>query len=250
MKLANLNNRPEVFYSIQGEGKSAGMPSVFIRSSLCNLHCFWCDTDYTWNWKGTSFSHQNDQIPGYKKFSKADQIIEMDTDQLVKLLDSYSCNRFILTGGEPLIQDMEWVSLMKALRKKKSGSWFEIETNGTLLPSAAFNDLIDQYNVSPKLANSNNPVQLRIREKPLHFFSQSPKANFKFVVSAESDLEEILELLNRFEIRPEKVWLMPEGMFPDALKAKQSWVTDICLEYGFNFSDRLHVKLFGNQRGV
>ena len=85
MKLARLpGGEPEIFHTVQGEGRNTGLPSVFIRSSLCNLHCWWCDTDYTWNWEGTPFAHDRDREPGYAKYRREEQILEMPWDEIAE----------------------------------------------------------------------------------------------------------------------------------------------------------------------
>src|SRR5215212_7889785 len=104
MKIAKLNNRGEIFYSIQGEGRSIGVPSVFVRTSLCNLHCIWCDTDYTWNWVGTRFPHVNDAIPGYRKFDKKIWIAECPVEEVAALVQGFTGRNVVLTGGEPMLQ--------------------------------------------------------------------------------------------------------------------------------------------------
>lgn len=250
LKLARLNGRPEVFYSIQGEGKSLGWPSIFVRTSLCNLHCVWCDTDYTWNWKGTRFPHRNDARPGYQKFDKKDWIAECRVDEVAAMVTDFPCHNVILTGGEPMIQQPALTDLMAVLREKSDRYRFEVETNGTLLPSEAFDAAIDQYNVSPKLENSGNGRKLRERPAAYRFFASSPKANFKFVVADPADLEEVLGLIDRFGIAPEKVWLMPEGSTRQTLARRRKWLVDICKDYGFRYTDRLHVQIWGSKKGV
>lgn len=248
MKLAKLNNEPEIFYSIQGEGRSAGKPAIFVRLSLCNLHCNWCDTDYTWNWEGTSFSHVNDSLASYKKFAKQDWIVEKSVDEIIALVKTYPCKRVILTGGEPLLQQKELSELAKKLSAE---SYFlEVETNGTLTPSDELSDHIDQYNVSPKLQNSNNELKLRIKEKALSHMAQSENATFKFVVDTKEDIDEVLQLVQVFKISAQNVYLMPQGTLPEMLKEKQLWIVDLCKQYGFNFTDRMHIHLYGDKRGV
>lgn len=248
MKLANLHGKPEIFYSIQGEGKSAGKPAIFIRLSLCNLHCQWCDTDYTWNWEGTPFTHIKDQMEGYTKFSKDNWIITVDNEQILSSLDQYPCKRVILTGGEPLMQPKELTKLAKELKNK--GYFLEIETNGTLVPPSDLDAYLDQYNVSPKLSNSNNVLKLRIKDKALAFFNNSDKASFKFVIDTETDIEEVLALTSQFDINPDKIYLMPQGLDSETLARKQHWIIEVCKEYGFNFTDRMHIHLYGDKRGV
>ena len=250
LKLARLHGRPEVFYSIQGEGKSLGVPSVFVRTSLCNLHCVWCDTDYTWNWTGTRFPHRNDAKPGYRKFDKKQWIAECTAGEVAELVHVFGCRNVILTGGEPMLQQPALLGLMMELRKKSAGYRFEIETNGTLLPSAEFDAAIDQYNVSPKLENSGNTRKLRERPSVYRFFAASPKANFKFVVAEKDDLDEVLELIGRFQIASEKVWLMPEGSSRQVLARRRRWLVEICKTHHFRYSDRLHVQIWGSKKGV
>ena len=250
MKVAKFNGQGEIFYTIQGEGKSLGKPTVFVRSSLCNLHCIWCDTDYTWNWDTTPHPHIFDKIPGYQKYRKEEQIIELSTEELITEVTQYPCKNLVLTGGEPLLQQKEWVALMTQLRALDTNYWFEVETNGTLLPSQNFDALINQYNVSPKLANSNNSVKLREKPAAYTFFTQSPKAWFKFVIAEKPDLEEILGLIEKYHIPADKVYLMPEGTTPERLNAKQQWLVEQCKKHGFHYTDRLHIHIYGSKRGV
>jgi organic radical activating enzyme len=250
LKLARLHGAPEVFFSIQGEGKSIGVPSVFVRTTLCNLHCIWCDTDYTWNWKGTRFAHVHDTEPGYQKFDKKDWIAECSVAQIAEKILSFHCKNVILTGGEPLLQQPGLTALMQELRKTDAGFRFETETNGTLLPNADFDAAIDQYNISPKLENSGNSQKLREKPKALTFLAQNPKSNFKFVMEFPADLEELLRLKKRYNIAAEKIWLMPEGTSPAQLAERREWLVEICKQYNFRFSDRLHVQIWGPKKGV
>ncbi|HAS44542.1 MAG TPA: 7-carboxy-7-deazaguanine synthase QueE [Microscillaceae bacterium] len=250
MKVAKFNGQGEIFYTIQGEGKSLGKPTVFVRSSLCNLHCIWCDTDYTWNWDTTPHPHIFDKIPGYQKYRKEEQIIELSTEELITEVTQYPCKNLVLTGGEPLLQQKEWVALMTQLRALDTNYWFEVETNGTLLPSQNFDALINQYNVSPKLANSNNSVKLREKPAAYTFFTQSPKAWFKFVIAEKPDLEEVLGLIEKYHIPADKVYLMPEGTTPERLNSKQQWLVEQCKKHGFHYTDRLHIHIYGSKRGV
>lgn len=250
LKLARLNGRPEVFHSIQGEGKSIGVPSVFVRTSLCNLHCIWCDTDYTWNWVGTRFTHANDQRPGYQKFDKKKWIAVCGVDEVAALVAAFECPNVILTGGEPMLQQPSLAALMLRLRQTNPAYRFEVETNGTLVPSVEFDAAIDQYNVSPKLENSNNPRKLREKPAAYRYFAQSPKAHFKFVVAEKTDLAEVLKLAERYAAAPEKIWLMPEGNTRQMLSRRRRWLVDVCKEHGFRYTDRLHVQIWGSKKGV
>ncbi len=227
-----------------------GVPSIFVRTTRCNLHCIWCDTDYTWNWVGTPFAHVHDALPGYRKFDKKTWIAVCPVPEVAAQVAAYPCRNVILTGGEPLMQQRGLVTLMVALRAQSADYRFETETNGTLLPSADFDVTIDQYNVSPKLENSANSRKLRERPMALRFFARSAKANFKFVIAAPADLAEVLDLQERYQIAAEKIWLMPEGTHAMALAERRLWLVEVCKQYNFRYSDRLHVQIWGSKKGV
>lgn len=241
MKIARLpDGSPELFHTLQGEGPSIGAPAVFFRLSLCNLHCSWCDTPYTWNWEKTPWKHQDGV-----KFSKTEQILELSAGEIAPLIQEFNCPRLVITGGEPLLQQVELPELIQQLN---GVHFLEIETNGTQLPTEELDSLVTAYNVSPKLSNSGMEESLRFKEASLEFFAQSEKANFKFVVCSEDDLSEINDLQTRFAIPSERIFLMPEGRSPSEMEKKSLWLADICRDQGYRFTPRLHVLLWGDKR--
>lgn len=250
MKLARLGDGAEIFHTLQGEGVSVGAPAVFVRLSHCNLHCIWCDTDHTWNFEGTPWKHEKDGVAGYAKHRKEDVIIAMSAAEVAGIVRGFGCRRVVLTGGEPLLQEAALVELMEELRGDGADWVFEIETNGTILPGADFLGAISQMNVSPKLANSRMSEELRLKPIVLAGLAVTGKAWFKFVVRDERDIGEIRVLLERAGIPEERVILMPEGRSVEVLDHTAQWLAERCRDLGFRFSDRLHVRLWGDRRGV
>lgn len=250
MKLAKLNDGPEIFFTLQGEGISAGSPAVFIRASRCNLHCIWCDTDHTWNFDGTPWPHTKDHTPHAGKFSIADHTIDLTPNEAAQLILAYQCPRVVITGGEPMLQEDAFLEMINHLRHAMPACIIEVETNGTRIPSPAFDHAVNQFNVSPKLSNSHVPEPLRIHHDALTFFANSPKAWFKFVVTTTQDLAEIQSLRARFAIPHQRILLMPEGRTASELDQRAPWLANLCRDLGFRFCDRLHVRLWGDTRGV
>lgn len=227
--------------TIQGEGKSAGMKVSFLRLSLCNLQCVWCDTPYTWNWEGTNFQHDSPT-----KYSRKKEIHQMSAVEVFNKLESLGMRNIVISGGEPLIQHKQLLPLLQLLRKY--GYWVEVETNGTIYPSQDFVELIDQFNCSPKLENSNNDRKSREHSEVLTQFAQSSKTTFKFVVSKKEDIKEILYLTYRYKMK--QVYLMPLGMTVAELNQTRDQTIALSKQTGFIFSDRLHVVQLGGGRGV
>lgn len=251
MKIACIDGtNPEIFSSIQGEGASLGVPSVFVRASLCNLHCVWCDTDYTWNWEGTPFPHLRDAEPGYRKYQKASQLLDLSPRDVAGWVHRFAPRNVVLTGGEPLLQQEDLREVIRLLRQLDSQYRFEVETNGTLLPVPELSADIAQFNVSPKLSNSQQPIALREKPEALTWFAQQPGACFKFVCASGTDLGEVRSLVERYQIPPAQVFLMPQGTTEADLNARAGWLIEECQRHGFRYSDRLHIRLWGSRRGV
>lgn len=230
--------------TIQGEGKSIGREVMFLRLSLCNLHCIWCDTPYTWNWIGTKFEHPD-------KFDKAKEIHDVSNqDILAKLAELQPDGRLVrslvISGGEPLIQQKELISLMEGLRF--FGWWVEIETNGTINPVKELSSLVNQFNCSPKLENSGNDKHLRERSHVLRALGLNPKFTFKFVISKDEDIEEVLRLVREYGLT--QVYLMPEGRTKEELLSREGSVKELCSQHGFTYTPRQHVILWGTKRAV
>ena len=247
--LAKLDGQPEIFHSLQGEGISAGVPSVFVRTSGCNLQCHWCDTDYTWNWIGTPYAHAK-SLNGSGKHDRAQVQIRMRAEEVAEHIGQYRCDNVIFTGGEPLLQQERLAEVARLLRSQHSDYEFEVETNGTVLPAAELDEVVTRYNVSPKLANSGMAIGSRWREPVLEWFVASSKATFKFVAAQPEDAAEILAFQQRFAVTPRRIFVMPEARTKQSLEQNREPVFGLCLQFGWRFSDRTHIAIFGERRGV
>ena len=227
------NGEPEIFHSLQGEGVNVGAPSVFLRLAVCNLACTWCDTKYTWDWSNYDYTQE---------------VLEMSQEQVRSRIASFGCPHLVITGGEPMLQQDELAPLVHAL--KANGFTFEVETNGTVPPAPSMARDIDQWNVSPKLANSGNAEGRRRASGALRAFADLPAAYFKFVVSEPGDIEEVESLVARYRLPRERVLLMPEGTSRHTLQARSKWLGPLCMERGFRYTPRLHIYLWGDKRGT
>ncbi|MFQ5461696.1 MAG: 7-carboxy-7-deazaguanine synthase QueE [Phycisphaerae bacterium] len=224
----------EVFYSIQGEGMLTGTPSVFVRTSGCNLRCIWCDTPYTsWNPEGT----------------------ERSVAHIVDDVAVFGARHVVVTGGEPTIAP-EIANLCTALRDE--GHHVTLETAATVLKPIP----CDLASISPKLANSTPPApdggawaqrheSRRINLDAIRHYLHAPDYQLKFVVQREADLNEINALLAQIEtFDRHRVFLMPEGVTESALNERATWMVEACKRRGFRFCPRLQIHLFGNRRGT
>ena len=229
---------PEIFASIQGEGPSAGRATAFVRLSRCNLACVWCDTAYTWRF--------SDRFSGGDGFDRAANQISLPEDDVAARIAALGLSRLVITGGEPLLQAPALARMLALL----AGITVEIETNGTVIPPPALAQLVHQFNVSPKLAHSGNPTDLALRPDALGWFAADPRAWFKFVIAGPGDLAEVLALAQAYAIPAARIFLMPEGRDSATLRTRGKWLADLCSQNGLNFSDRLHIHLFGDTRAT
>jgi 7-carboxy-7-deazaguanine synthase len=221
----------ELFYSLQGEGFMAGVPSVFIRIAGCPLRCRWCDTKYAWSKEaGRQYS----------------------IDEIVQAVKQWPCSYVVITGGEPMVEPdiSQLVNELKAANKH-----ITIETAGIAYVPEMPCDLMS---ISPKLSNSM-PEEVELAE--VHNDSKLDLAvlgelisnynyQLKFVVDSVNDLAEIQELLDKIvNVDTGKVMLMPQATTRGEYLTKSPIVTDMCKLVGFTFSQRLQVLLWNNERG-
>ena len=256
---------PEIFASLQGEGRSAGLPCTFVRLSRCNLACTWCDTAYTWRFEGDNRPHRD----GTAFDRKANQITLSEDDVAARIM-ALGGNRLVITGGEPLLQGAALARMAALLpragggpglagaeaargprlRGEAGGIAIEIETNGTVPPHPELDPLVSQYNVSPKLKHSGNLADIALIPERLLAWKNEPKAHFKFVISAPEDLTEVLDLIERFALPKARIQLMPEGTSSAILRERELWLAPLCLQHGLGLTDRLHIHLYGDSRGT
>ena len=260
----NLNHS-ETFYSLQGEGTFVGKPSVFFRMSGCPLRCVWCDTPYT------SWNPEKNQL-------------DRDTavnDILRQAYDNH-CAHIVITGGEPFAQKKALASVCDEL-KEHQGWWtsldeyeyaiepyITIETAGIIFKQVD----ADLISISPKLSNStptedekwaDKHDRSRINQKVILRFLEEYVCQLKFVVDQPQDVEEIEDLLEDLAYNPllkpkyanrvkrvegANVMLMPQGKTADEVQGKSAWLAEVCKDKGYVFSPRLHVDIWGDQRGV
>jgi 7-carboxy-7-deazaguanine synthase len=226
----------EIFYSVQGEGELTGVPSVFVRTSGCNLRCAWCDTPYaSWNPEGR----------------------EWLVSEILSEVDRYPTDFVVLTGGEPMIAKgiHELAASLRA-----AGKHITIETAATLPPGGIACDLAS---LSPKMGNSTPTLeqagpwrerheQTRSRPEVVAEWVRNYPFQLKFVVSSANDLLEIETLLSALmvSVPSHKVLLMPQGITPTEIASRTSWLIDVCKAQGYRYCPRLHIDLFGNRPGT
>lgn len=223
----------EIFYSIQGEGSLVGIPSVFVRTSGCNLRCTWCDTPYaSWQPEGE----------------------DLTIDRIAARVAEFGASHVVVTGGEPMIAP-EITLLTESLHAAEMH--ITIETAGTVCQPVR----CDLMSISPKLANSTPwereggrwaAQHERTRYKPdvLKQLITDYAYQLKFVVASEPDLAEIEKIRNELAVPAASVILMPEGVNRDVLRERGLWLVEICKQLGYRFSPRLHVELWGDRRGI
>jgi len=214
----------ETFYSIQGEGATAGVPAVFVRLQGCSVGCSWCDTKYSWD-------------PSAGR--------EVELPALLEEVATFPCRRVVITGGEPLESPL-FPPLSAALAERRYT--VEVETSGTLEPPPDCDAGI-QWNVSVKLAGSGVAEEKRINATAIGAFL-ARDAWWKFVVSAPGEVGEVIHLAERFALPRERVLLQPEGLRAEELTARAAWLVEACKAHRFRFSPRLHILIWGARRGV
>jgi 7-carboxy-7-deazaguanine synthase len=222
----------EIFYSLQGEGFLAGVPSMFVRLAGCPLRCRWCDTKYA-----LSESAGEDY----------------NIAEIVEGLEERPCRYVVITGGEPMVSPElpKLVQQLKALNKH-----ITIETAGiAYVPDLS----CDLMSISPKLSNSTpaeaEPAALhedsRLDVAVLRGLIDNYEYQLKFVVDSQDDLEEIQQTIKETgNIDPKKVMLMPQAANRQELLTKSEMVADMCKRTGFAFCQRLHILLWDNKRGT
>jgi 7-carboxy-7-deazaguanine synthase len=224
----------EVFYSVQGEGRLIGVPSVFVRTSGCNLRCAWCDTPYTsWHPEGRNLS----------------------IDRIIAELAKYPSRHVVVTGGEPLLA-MGIVEFTRHL--KETGAHVTIETAATIFKPVD----CDLISMSPKLANSTpwkkaggrfaakHDAQ-RLDIAVIQRFLDAYDCQLKFVVDRPEDFAELRDLLARLtQIDSERILIMPQGKTTKQIRSKAKWIVKACKQYGYRYAPRLHIDLYGNRRGT
>jgi 7-carboxy-7-deazaguanine synthase len=220
----------EIFYSVQGEGMLVGTPSVFVRTSGCNLRCVWCDTPYTsWQPEGE----------------------ERSIDSIVEEVDSYGASHVVITGGEPMIAP-EIEELTERLTQH-----ITIETAGTVDVHVR----CDLMSLSPKLANSTprereggrwaaQHERLRYQPEILRRLIQLYPYQLKFVIANPGDMTEVRAIIDQIGAAKGRVVLMPEGVDATVLAERGRWLAEIAKHEGFRLSPRLHIELWGNRRGI
>jgi len=280
-----LSYRPETGYdfpgTLQGEGKLAGIPVLFIRISGCNLRCMWetesgniniCDTPYS------------SCYPEEAEVWKIEDIISTinKNSQFVK--------HIVISGGEPTTQPIALVQLARQL-KQKLGYHVTLETNGTIFIPELTN-WIDMFSISPKLSSSE-PTDRKVKKlkKPIDrsylrdhkkfrrnidavqkyinscmdmgsYYADKPDNiqrrlqykdfQLKFVISKQSDVDEIRRdfLDHLVFVEPEDIVLMPLGGSREFLSNTFFMTAEMAVKNGWRFTPRLHIDLFDDKPGV
>lgn len=248
-----------VFYTLEGEGRYIGYPSVFMRLSMCNLTCigfksedapFGCDSYVSWSKKNKMTFEEIALL-----FEKNDYHEKLKQGAILKI-----------TGGEPFIQQKNLIEFVKFIvdrwgfftwnsdydpmvtTPQDPRLFIDFETNGTIMPDPEWlrTGCIVTFTTSPKLSSNGDPEEKRFKPDVLRFLVEEG-ACFKFVAKTESDLTEVLEkYVNNPEIAvpSELIWIMPMCGSRAELLQVGPVVAEICKKYCFRFSNRMHLQIW------
>lgn len=224
----------EIYASRQGEGRLTGQPSVFVRTSGCNLRCDFCDTPYTsWHPEGAG----------------------MNVHEIVKAVIGFKEKHVVITGGEPMLP-VEITTLTQILRTH--GYHITIETAGTIYREVE----CDLISISPKLSNSTphpdragqwslRHENTRINRDSVQKLMEQFEYQLKFVVIDANDIHEIQSFCDSLnDVVAANVMLMPEGIDRHVLDSRADWINEICDRHGYTFCPRMHIQWYGNKRGT
>lgn len=273
----------ELFYSVQGEGRFVGVPSVFLRVFGCNLRCphFAAHNRVGDNPEVAEITKNIDQYksfeelplvktgcdtyasvyPQFKRFAKDATPAEL-AERMAELIKHEGEWHLVITGGEPLLigNQKNFIEMLRVL-KDKGLKYVTFETNGTqtLLPAFALGlgavgglDIDVTFSVSPKLSSSGEDTSVTIIPDMVVSYQEVGHTYLKFVVTSEDDLIELREVIQQYRDAGFNgaVYLMPAGGCVDEYLGNRQMVSKLCMENGFRYSPRLHVDLFGNSWGT
>jgi 7-carboxy-7-deazaguanine synthase len=224
----------EIYESVQGEGLLTGSPSVFVRTSGCNLRCIFCDTPYaSWQPEGQTLS----------------------VDEVAEQVKSFPSQHVVITGGEPMI-DKGLPELCDRLHELKFH--ITIETAGTVYQELH----CDLMSISPKMANSTPTIEqagdwslrhesTRHRPDIVQQLMDRYEHQLKFVINTMADAEEGLAYTRSLaRVKWDRVLMMPQGITVGELAERAAWMVDWCRVNNVRFSDRAHIHWFGQKRGT
>ena len=239
--------------TIQGEGKLVGNPSIFIRLGKCNMSCegFAVEYETPSGIKKCSCDSYYASDIAFKELwqtMSAQDII----DEVTKRLPSYKID-IVITGGEPLLywKDEEFQKLLEYY--VNNDFKVTIETNASL--NIDFTQTYQKallFSMSVKLSNSLEPLKKRVNESTLKTIIENTQESYlKFVVdtafiqAAKEEIKTIAQIIPNCEI-----YLMPMGDTAQDIRQHCQAVIAMAIECGYKYCDRLHIRVWDNQRGV
>ena len=248
----SLDESPRTGYTfpgtIQGEGKLAGVPSLFLRTSGCNLACIWLLPNGEYSRCDTPES----------SIDIKEQVV-MSTEDILSTLKYNASNiqHLVVTGGEPTLQKEGLITLLKSLKQELN--WhITLESNGTHFDQELF-ELTNLISLSPKLSSSFggqfNASHFEITRSTIQqavaLCGPHTDIQLKFVIATPDDTEEIKALIKGIDgLRGEDILLMPLGRDAQELNQTRQLTSQLAVENGWRYSPRLHIDIWGDKPGV
>jgi len=280
----------ELFYSIQGEGRYMGVPSVFLRTFGCNFKCA------GFGMPRGEMSHEAIDIAATHKmiesfqsygdlplvstgcdsyaswmpeFKDLSPMLTTDaiSERIMEILpfNQWQDEHLVITGGEPLLGWQRAYPDLLSHPKMAGLKEITFETNGTQKLTPEFKDYLVQwqmpelgyrkevtFSVSAKLSCSGEHPDEAIRPEVVCEYQEAGYTYLKFVVATEEDAEEALEAADiyRAEGFTGPVYLMPVGGVESVYALNNRRVAELAMKNGLRYSDRLQVPLFKNEWGT